>query len=90
MYKRLLEKRLKELDKTYPAVALTGLRQSGKTTLVKEIFSSTHEYMNLENLDQRDFAQNDPRAFLQDCKKCLILSTSVKKAFSTTGTPLNL
>ncbi len=73
MYKRDLEEKILKLSKSYPVIALTGPRQSGKTTLVKQLFSSTHQYVNLENLDQRDFAQKDPRAFLESHSKGLII-----------------
>lgn len=46
-----------------PVVAVTGPRQSGKTTLCRACFPE-HEYVNLEPLDVRDFAASDPRGFL--------------------------
>ena len=48
----------------YPAVALLGPRQSGKTTLVKATFEN-HVYISLENINQRTFAQDDPEKFLR-------------------------
>ncbi|MDH5590541.1 MAG: ATP-binding protein [Gemmatimonadota bacterium] len=46
-----------------PVVAVTGPRQSGKTTLCRATFPD-HEYVSLEPLDTRDFAVSDPRGFL--------------------------
>jgi hypothetical protein len=46
-----------------PAVAVTGPRQSGKTTLCRVCFPQ-HDYVNLEPLDVRHFAVSDPRGFL--------------------------
>lgn len=66
MIKRQLKRKLIDLAKSYPVLALTGPRQSGKTTLVKEVFSETHKYVNLENLDMKEFAKSDPRAFLEE------------------------
>jgi predicted AAA+ superfamily ATPase len=43
---------------------LTGARQTGKTTLVKETFSQK-QYVSLENPDTRNFALEDPRGFLK-------------------------
>lgn len=63
-YTREIEKKIQELSKEYPVLVVYGPRQSGKSTLVKNIFKH-HEYVNLENLDDREFATNDPRAFLE-------------------------
>ncbi|MFO1258185.1 MAG: ATP-binding protein [Gammaproteobacteria bacterium] len=49
---------------SYPVLTLLGPRQSGKTTLVKTVFPNK-PYISLENPDDRQFAQNDPRAFLE-------------------------
>jgi predicted AAA+ superfamily ATPase len=49
--------------RAYPFVGLVGPRQSGKTTLAKALFPD-YAYVSLENLDQRTFAQRDPRGFL--------------------------
>jgi uncharacterized protein len=46
-----------------PAVAVTGPRQSGKTTLCRASFPDL-EYVSLEPLDVRDYAMSDPRGFL--------------------------
>jgi len=47
----------------YPIVALTGPRQSGKTTLLKK-FLPDYRYVSLENADQRAFALKDTAGFL--------------------------
>lgn len=63
MIKRALTPKIKKLSTLYPVIAITGPRQSGKTTLVKEIFSD-YLYLNLENLDLLSAARADPRNFL--------------------------
>ncbi len=55
---------LKRLAKGFPVVVITGPRQSGKTTLAKSVFSSK-TYVSLENPDERSFALQDPKRFLQ-------------------------
>ena len=55
----------------YPILALTGPRQSGKTTFLKTQFSE-YEYVNLENLDLRKFATDDPNGFLAQYDKYVI------------------
>jgi len=46
-----------------PVVAVTGPRQSGKSTLIQQVFPE-HPYVNLEDLEQRRFAKEDPKGFL--------------------------
>jgi predicted AAA+ superfamily ATPase len=70
--KRSITKHIKEQTKKYPIIALTGPRQSGKTTLLKELFSE-YEYLTLENPDTRDFAENDPVGFLKQYHDKVIL-----------------
>ena len=60
--KRILENKLKEAVASFPIMALTGPRQSGKTTLVRHVFPAW-KYVSLEELDMRSFAENDPRGF---------------------------
>lgn len=53
----------KRKDK-FPILAVTGPRQSGKTTLLKSLFPD-YTYVSLENPDNRSFAEDDPNGFLQ-------------------------
>ena len=55
-----------------PIIVVTGPRQSGKTTLVRATFKE-HAYVNLEPLDVREYAMDDPRGFLEDYPPPLIL-----------------
>jgi len=72
MIPRHLSPYILKYAKEYPIVALVGPRQSGKTTLIKALFP-THTYISLENLDIRQHASEDPRGFLNDCGRYLIL-----------------
>ena len=65
MIPRTLEKKLHELAGYYPAVLVTGPRQSGKTTLCRMAYADKR-YVSLEALDMRDFARSDPRGFLAE------------------------
>jgi len=60
---RQIEQTIIKLTSGFPCVAITGARQAGKTTLAKKLFPDK-PYVSLEDLDQREFATNDPRAFL--------------------------
>ena len=83
MVQRDSAKLIAQLAKEFPAVAITGPRQSGKTTLVRALFK-TKPYINLEDLDQYQFAKEDPRGFLgqfqngavlDEVQRCLSFST---------------
>lgn len=63
MLKRFASPTLKQLAAWYPAVALTGPRQAGKTTLAQSVFPDK-PYRSLEDPDQRGYALDDPRGFL--------------------------
>lgn len=72
MIKRALENKLKKAATQYPVVTLTGPRQSGKTTLVRAVFKN-YDYVSLEDPVLRSFALEDPRGFLQQFRKNVIL-----------------
>ena len=63
MFERIISHKLKVLVTQYSIVAITGPRQSGKTTLVKHVFPE-RPYVSLEDPDIREFASTDPRGFL--------------------------
>jgi len=48
----------------FPAIAILGPRQSGKTTFARMTFPQ-HKYVLLEDLDNRELARTDPRKFLR-------------------------
>ena len=61
---RTLETVLSRAAAEFPAVVVTGPRQSGKTTLLRRRFRDTHRYVSLELPDVRVAAESDPRGFL--------------------------
>ncbi|MFD2588016.1 ATP-binding protein [Croceitalea marina] len=68
MIERTAEKELRNISKQYKAIAVVGPRQSGKTTLVRQVFANK-PYINLENPDVRSFALEDPKGFLNQYKE---------------------
>lgn len=64
MYKRTLSARLSALARKFPVVSIMGPRQSGKTTLSREVFKG-HDYVSLEEPNEREFALADPKGFLR-------------------------
>jgi hypothetical protein len=73
MLPRTLEKTLRKALKTFPAVLVTGPRQSGKTTLLSEKFKATHRFVSLENPDIRARVLDDPIGFLKEHRPPIVL-----------------
>lgn len=55
---------LNELGKYYPVISLTGPRQAGKTTLLKELYAE-YQYVSFEDPETKLAFENDPVGFLQ-------------------------
>ena len=62
---RSLEPVLARAAQEFPAVVLSGPRQSGKTTLLRRLFDESHGYVSLDLPDVREAAAADPRGFLK-------------------------
>jgi predicted AAA+ superfamily ATPase len=72
MIGRHLTNELNEMSKVYPVVTLLGPRQSGKTTLVRTVFINK-PYVNLEQLEARQLAIEDPQMFLDQYPEGAVL-----------------
>jgi hypothetical protein len=70
--RRHIEGRLLKLCQKFPIVSVTGPRQSGKTTLLRELFPA-YTYISLENPDYQDFALQDPKRFLATYDRYIII-----------------
>lgn len=68
---RIIKKEMDIYLKKYPVLVLTGPRQSGKTTFLRDQFPS-YTYVNLENIDIRNYALNDPNGFLREHERFVI------------------
>ncbi len=62
--RRSLEPVIRKAAAEFPAIVLTGPRQSGKTTLLRQVFGETHGYVALDLPDVRASVASDPRGFL--------------------------
>ncbi len=61
---RLIEREIKRYLKIFPAVAITGPRQSGKSTTLQKIFGNKYQYISFDDPILIDFFLNDPKGFL--------------------------
>ena len=49
-----------------PAVVLSGARQTGKSTLAKDIGQDTRKFYSLDDINVLDMAQNDPKSLTSE------------------------
>ena len=75
---RNMEKAILEAFEYYSVICVTGPRQSGKSTLLKHLFPNYVEY-SMKDLHVREFALNDPVAFLNQTTKGMFLD-EIQKA----------
>jgi uncharacterized protein len=71
-YKREITSKIKKMVKTFPALIITGARQTGKTTLIKNIFPN-HNYVSLDLPSNADMAEHDPDSFFSNYPPPLII-----------------
>lgn len=71
--KREISEKLKNISQMRKVVLITGARQVGKSTLVKELSDNDQTYITLDDLTIRDLAQNDPKLFLMNYPGRLII-----------------
>ena len=72
MINRKIENKLVKMATKFPILAITGPRQSGKTTLCQKLFKK-YRYISLENLDNKEYAISDPKGFLEEYNDKVII-----------------
>ena len=63
--KRDIESRILSLTGEYSCILITGPRQVGKTTVLKQLMTDDREYVTLDDLQERRLARTDPAMFMQ-------------------------
>lgn len=66
MKKRLTNNIILNLNVTFKVILVTGPRQVGKTTLLKELMPKNMEYITLDDETIRQKAKSDPKGFLEE------------------------
>lgn len=75
---RKIESIVTEASQYFPVISVTGPRQSGKSTLLRHLFPDAVAY-SLKDLNVREFAQNDPIAFLNNDKGKMMFIDEIQK-----------
>lgn len=83
MLKRSIHKIARELLQVFPIISITGPRQAGKTTFLKEEFKD-FQYVNLEDPLSQEFLRSDPKKFFETYNSKVIFDEAqqVPKLFS--------
>ena len=63
--KRDMEEKILSLSREYPCLLITGPRQVGKTTVLRQLMTPDRNYVTLDDLEERRLAKEDPALFLQ-------------------------
>ena len=74
---RDIEALILEAAKYFSVICITGPRQSGKSTLLKEMFPKAVMY-SLKDVNVREFAVNDPIAFLSQTQEMMFIDEAQK------------
>lgn len=72
-----MEELLLEASKYFSVISVTGPRQSGKSTILKNLFPNAVTY-SLKDVNVREFALNDPLAFLNQTKELMFIDEAQK------------
>ena len=64
---REIEKNIRSGAQQVPVIAIIGPRQSGKSTLAREMFKN-HIYLDMQDAALFEFANSDPKGFLNTYK----------------------
>ncbi|MBN2104636.1 ATP-binding protein [bacterium] len=75
---RYLKPAVEQARKGFPAVLITGPRQSGKTTFLKQEYSDIADYVSFDDPLQRQFAGQDPNGFLDQFEKRPVILDEVQ------------
>ncbi len=72
-YERSIKSTLANLEQQFPAILITGPRQVGKSSLLKNYFGDKCSYVSLDDFVLRQQAKNDPRLFLSKYELPIII-----------------
>ena len=78
-YNRWQTETVKKALKTRRVVAVTGARQTGKTTLSQQVIAEAGDYRSLDDTDMLDYALRDPKGFVMNKTGTMVID-EIQKA----------
>lgn len=75
---RQIEPTLRKYCELFPVVGLTGPRQSGKSTLLKHLFTNTYRYISFDEADNIANFYDDPNGFIKKYNDLVIFDEAQK------------
>ncbi|MBQ6197286.1 MAG: ATP-binding protein [Lachnospiraceae bacterium] len=77
--RRELERKFLEMSQAFKAVMVVGARQVGKSTMLKHLAKDEQRtYVTMDDIQLRQFAQSDPKLFLQTYKPPILIDEAQK------------
>lgn len=73
MHERLAKEEINKISNAFKVLLLTGPRQTGKTTLLKNQMPENMNYVTLDDEILRENAKKDPKMFLEEYKAPLMI-----------------
>ena len=79
--KRHLERKFLSVNSAFKAILLTGARQVGKSTMLKHLAKKyKRNYVSMDDTQNRELAQSDPKLFFQINKPPIIIDEVQNRA----------
>ena len=76
--RRAIENTILEVSKSFPCIVVYGPRQVGKSTTLDYIFPENFSRVTLDNLDDRNLAEKNPKLFLE-ANPCPVIIDEIQK-----------
>lgn len=73
MIKRSIGNTIEDISRHFRVVLLTGMRQVGKTTVLRDLCGDSRTYVTLDNLADLQLAKTDPVLFFQTYKTPILI-----------------
>ncbi|MDR1417681.1 MAG: AAA family ATPase [Endomicrobium sp.] len=73
MFERTISRVIAKINKGFPVILITGMRQIGKSWIVDHLSKGLRKYVTLDDIRLRSLAKNDPERFIQENQPPIII-----------------